>query len=153
MGKITGEAAGGDSRCDAPELRFECTSCGACCRRRGPYAFVYINDREIDTLAAYLRVTRRSFLRRHTFLDELGWRQLRFSDAHCPFLDDATGRCGVYAARPAQCRTFPFWREFVEEGGWSDEVRELCEGIGRGPVWDLEQAETAMCEMDAWEDE
>jgi Fe-S-cluster containining protein len=134
-------------------LRFECTGCGACCRRRGAYAFVYLNDREVDALAAYLRISRRSFLRRHTFIDELDWRQLRFADDTCPFLDTASGRCTVYAARPAQCRTFPFWRNFIEADGWTDEVRDLCEGIGQGQVREREEIEAAFADMDAWEDE
>jgi Fe-S-cluster containining protein len=149
MGKYTQK----DAASAASELRFECTGCGACCRRRGAYAFVYVNDREVDTLAAWLRITRRSFLRRHTFLDELGWRQLRFSNDSCPFLEEDSGRCGVYEARPAQCRTFPFWRNFVTPGGWTDEVRELCEGIDRGAYYEPEYVDAAIAEMDAWDEE
>lgn len=147
MGKFSGEEAVSV----AAELRFECTGCGACCRRRGSYAFVYLNDGEVDLLAEFLQISRRSFLRRHTVVDEMGWRQLRFSNDSCPFLDEDSGRCGAYAARPAQCRTFPFWRDFVATDGWTGEVRELCEGIGRGPRWSLELVQAAIQEMEAWE--
>ena len=134
-------------------LRFECTECGECCRRRGTYAFVYLNDEEVDVLAGALELSRRSFLRRHTFLDEFGWRQLRFDDDHCRFLDTATNRCTVYHARPTQCRTFPFWREFTRRGAWTPEVRRICEGIGEGKVWDSDTVESAMAEKEAWDEE
>ena len=130
-------------------LKFECTECGDCCRRRGTYAFVYVNDGEINDLAVALKVTRRSFMRRHTFVDELGWRQIRFNSDHCPFLDSDTNRCTVYEARPTQCRTFPFWREFVQNEEWTPAVRALCEGIGEGPVHEAEKVEALMREQEA----
>lgn len=133
-------------------LKFECTECGDCCRRRGTYAFVYVNDREVDALADELDLSRRSFMRRHTFVDELGWRQLRFNADHCPFLDPVTNRCNVYAARPTQCRTFPFWRDFVRKGKWTREVREMCEGVGDGKEWDNDHIEAIMAEKDAWDE-
>ncbi len=134
-------------------LRFECTECGDCCRRRGSYAFVYINDAEVDALAEHLDLTRRSFMRRHTFLDELGWRQLRFDDAACRFLDAETNKCTVYEARPTQCRTFPFWRDFVEKSEWTPEVQQICEGIGEGDAWPADVVEATMAEKEAWDDE
>jgi Fe-S-cluster containining protein len=134
-------------------LKFECTECGDCCRRRETYAFVYVNDGEINDLAAALKLTRRSFMRRHTFVDELGWRQLRFNSDHCPFLDSDTNRCTVYEARPTQCRTFPFWRDFVTNDAWTPEVRSLCEGVGEGKRWSRSYAESVMADKEAWDEE
>jgi len=133
-------------------LKFECSECGDCCRRRGTYAFVYVNDEEVDALADELDLTRRSFMRRHTFVDELGWRQIRFGADHCPFLDPDSNRCSVYAARPTQCRTFPFWRDFVRKGKWTREVSQMCEGIGVGKEWGADAGEAAMAEKDAWDE-
>jgi Fe-S-cluster containining protein len=127
-------------------LRFECTACGKCCTTRGEYAYVYLNRRETRTLASHLDLHLTEFKRRYTFVDEDGWRQLEFSDGRCTFLDDA-GRCGVYEARPAQCRTFPFWPEFVDDGEWTAEVRDLCEGVGRGPRYTLPEAGQKMFEF------
>ena len=124
-------------------LRFECTKCGHCCTNRGEYAHVYVSDEEVDDLAACLDVIRGQFKRRYTFVDEYGWRQLRFTNDRCVFLDDA-GRCGVYGARPVQCRTFPFWRELVKDGQWTAEARSLCEGVGRGRLYSIEEAEVLM---------
>ena len=51
----------------------------------------------------------------------------------CIFLD-AGGQCGIYAVRPVQCRTYPFWPELVgSEAVWQREARR-CEGINRGEV-------------------
>ena len=127
-------------------LCFECTQCGQCCTTRGEYAFVYLNRSETVALARQVGLRLAEFKRRHTFVDEDGWRQLGFAEGRCTFLD-GEGRCGVYEARPAQCRTFPFWPEFVDAGEWTEEVRDLCEGIGRGPRYTLPEAEQKMFEF------
>ena len=138
----------------APEgLRFECTECGACCTRRGKYAHVYLNDEEAEGLAEFLELDEPAFRERYTFEDELGWTQIRFRGEHCPFLDPATNRCRVYPARPAQCSTFPFWREFVAGGAWTKEVVEICEGIDRGPAHAADFVESNMQAMEAWDEE
>ena len=134
---------------EIPPLRFECTGCGKCCTQRGDYAHVYVGDREVDALAALLGVSPSRFRRMHTVVDALGWRQLRFSDGRCTFLDPDSQRCTVYSARPVQCRTFPFWPEIVGPRGWSDEVKALCEGIDRGDVVPSETVEAALDEIRA----
>lgn len=129
-------------------LRFECTGCGGCCTARGEYAHVYLNPEEAADLARELALPVREFRRRFTFVDEYGYTQLRFDDSTCVFLDRKTQRCTVYGARPTQCRTFPFWRGLVENGRFTPEARELCEGIGRGPAHRLEDVEARMLEME-----
>jgi Fe-S-cluster containining protein len=109
---------------------------------------VYLNAEEIEALAAHLELPEADFRRRHTFEDELGWTELAIADGRCIFLEPATNRCRVYAARPAQCRTFPFWRDSIRSGEWTPEVRALCEGVGRGPSHSLEYAQARMLEMD-----
>jgi Fe-S-cluster containining protein len=115
-----------------PRLRFECTGCGACCTQRGSYAHVYVNDEEASALAGHLGVSVATFRRRFTFVDREGWRQLRFDTGACTFLDPETKRCTVYAARPVQCRTFPYWPELFDSKGWTADAKALCEGLGRG---------------------
>jgi Fe-S-cluster containining protein len=133
-------------------LRFECTQCGQCCTRRGEYGYVYLNDREVVAIARHLGLLPMEFRRRYTFVDEYGWTQIVLED-RCVFLDPATNRCRVYPARPTQCRTFPFWRDLVVDGGWSDEARALCEGIGRGPLHQIEDVAPLMREMEAEQEE
>ena len=103
---------------------------------------------ESQALADFLGLSLRTFKRRYTFVDDDGWRQLSFSDTGCVFLDPESNLCRVHSARPIQCRTFPFWREFVVDGEWSNEVRSLCEGIGRGRVHSSEEVEIQMLEME-----
>ncbi len=132
----------------AQGLRFECTGCGACCTSRGEYAHVYLNADEARALADELGVGLAEFRRRYTFRDECGWTQLRFEGASCVFLEPGTNRCSVYGARPTQCRTFPFWRDLIQDGRWSEDARRLCEGVGRGPLVRLQDAEARMVEME-----
>ena len=129
-------------------LRFECTGCGLCCTQRGGYAHVYVNAAEVAELAALLGLTPAKFRRRYTFVDELGWRQLRFRGPACTFLDAETKRCTVYAARPLQCRTFPYWPELIGPRGWRREAKAMCEGMGRGPVVPKEDIAAAMRAME-----
>ena len=130
------------------KLRFECTECGECCKFRGEYAYVYLNRHELRELAEHLGLGVRAFRQGYTFRDEDGWTQLKTTSDGCVFLGK-DGRCGVYEARPTQCRTFPFWRDFVNDGTWSDEVRSLCEGIGRGRLYTIDEAEDLMLVQEA----
>ena len=43
----------------------------------------------------------------------------------CPLLD-ADGRCTVDPVKPAQCATFPFWPELLED---PERMRRSCEGV------------------------
>jgi hypothetical protein len=129
-------------------LKFECTGCGRCCTAHGRYNHVYLNDGEIGALAEYLDLEPAEFLRAHAFVDEDGFTQLRIEAGRCVFLDPLTRHCRVYEARPTQCRTFPFWREWIRKGEWTAEVRALCEGVGRGPTHSLAYARARMREME-----
>jgi uncharacterized protein len=129
-------------------LRFECTQCGKCCTRRDKYAHVYLDGEEVRNLARLLGLSVRSFRRKHTFADEYGWTQLRFSGTTCPFLDTSSNRCSAHHARPVQCRTFPFWSDLVDAAGWTDDARSMCEGIGRGPRVRAADVRAAMREME-----
>ena len=122
--------------------------CGGCCTARGEYAHVYLNADEASALAAELGLALAEFRRRYTFEDEYGWTQLVFQSEACVFLEPGTKRCTVYGARPTQCRTFPFWRDLVESGRWTEDARKLCEGIGRGSAHSPEEVEARMVEME-----
>ena len=136
----------------AEKLRFECTGCGECCRRRGPFAYLYVNAEEIEALAGALSISPECFEERHTFIDDFGWTQVRFQNLNCPFLDAATLRCTVYEARPVQCRTFPFWRDFIDGGAWSKSVKKLCEGVAAGKPWEWHDVEAHFRDLESWAD-
>ncbi len=90
-------------------------------------------------------------MRRYTFVDVYGWRQIIFDKRTCPFLDERLGRCRVYSVRPAQCRTFPFWKEMFGPRGWTAEARSLCEGLDRGRRYHWSEIELYLREMEDWE--
>jgi Fe-S-cluster containining protein len=61
------------------------------------------------------------------------------SNFDCVFWKDG---CSVYAARPLQCRTFPFWSSIlVSSGSWKI-ARSGCPGMGRGRLFSPEEIES-----------
>lgn len=108
-------------------LRFACTQCGKCCT--GGPGFIWVSQQEIEEMAQFLNVSVELFMRRY-----IKRRDNRFlliekkSDNHaCIFFKD--NKCQVYAARPKQCRTYPFWPENLQtEQSWQIAAQE-CEGI------------------------
>ena len=114
-------------------LRFSCTQCGQCCATAGDY-YVYLTDEDSERIRTYLQLSRNWFRRRYLQSLEEGEQVLAAgADERCIFLD-AEGKCRVYAVRPVQCRTYPFWPELVGSArAWNREARR-CEGINRGRV-------------------
>jgi Fe-S-cluster containining protein len=48
-------------------------------------------------------------------------------------------KCGVYEARPLQCRTWPFWPgNLASREAW-EEAAGTCPGINRGRLWTLDE--------------
>ncbi|MEN8206069.1 MAG: YkgJ family cysteine cluster protein [Pseudomonadota bacterium] len=114
-------------------LRFSCTQCGECCATAGEY-YVYLTDKESERIRAHLQLSCNWFRRRYLQRLEDGEQVLVSGpDERCTFLN-AEGKCRVYAVRPVQCRTYPFWPELVGSArAWNREARR-CEGINRGRV-------------------
>jgi Fe-S-cluster containining protein len=112
-------------------LRFSCTQCGQCCATGGEY-YVYLSDEESERIRASLQLSRGWFRRRYLRCLDDGDQVLASGpNERCIFLD-AEGKCRVYAARPVQCRTYPFWPELVgSAAAWNREARR-CEGINQG---------------------
>ena len=120
-------------------LRFKCTRCGRCCRGEGN---VWVTDAEIESLARLEGTStdefRRSHVRRHGREGQvLGQKQ----NHDCIFWDDGTG-CQVYAARPRQCATYPFWQANLQSAAaWESEGRS-CPGLGEGSLRSRETIES-----------
>ena len=114
-------------------LRFRCTGCGQCCSGDPDY-FVFLNDRESETIRRHLGVTLRWFKRRYLRRTPQGELVINNQGGgRCVFLDKDQ-RCRIYGVRPLQCRTYPFWPEVVNSRAmWRAEARR-CEGIDHGQV-------------------
>jgi hypothetical protein len=108
-------------------LNFACTQCGKCCT--GAPGYVWVTELEILGMAEFLKISVPDFKKFYT--KRLGQKYLlveRKSQGHsCVFYKD--NRCQVYAARPLQCRAYPFWKENIHsEESWKQTAHE-CEGI------------------------
>ena len=115
-------------------LRFACTQCGRCCG--GAPGQVWISASESDALASFLGLDAGAFQRRYTFADRQRGVSLkdkgRLHDYQCVFYEPDQG-CTVYAYRPRQCRTWPFWRSVVRSRrAWYEHALD-CPGMNRGP--------------------
>jgi Fe-S-cluster containining protein len=117
----------------ADGLQFTCVDgCVDCCVTHGEHAYVYLELDDITNLAAHLDLSREEFLTRHTTCEK-GYVLLRMDEPACLFLGE--NGCTVYAARPVQCRTFPFWKENLKSRTRWDETAKFCPGIGQGPLY------------------
>lgn len=121
-------------------LRFACVpGCGNCCSGHG---VVRVDLDEIDLLAAGLGMERADFARRYVrSLGDDGW-SLTDQGPHgdCVFLQPDKS-CRVYAHRPRQCRTWPFWvSNLVSRKAWEASA-ERCPGMNQGPAHSAEEAE------------
>lgn len=121
-------------------LKFTCTQCGDCCT--GAPGFVWVNQAEIDAMAAKLGLETDEFERR--FVRKVGIRRslTEYPDGDCILLDPQTRKCSVYEARPRQCRTWPFWDSNLRtEADWQ-RTCEVCPGAGKGTLHSIEVIET-----------
>lgn len=125
----------------ADGLRFTCTGCGDCCS--GAEGYVWLNKQEIADLAEATKLGVEEFEAR--YVRRVGVRKslTEREDGDCVLLDPQTRKCTAYAARPRQCRTWPFWDSTTKSPeAWADTCAE-CPGAGVGKLYTLEQVREA----------
>ena len=120
-------------------LQFECTGCGDCCT--GAPGYVWVTKDEIAELAALVGEMDVSQFERK-YVRKVGIRKSLKEDSgsnwDCVFFDNVTRKCKVYAARPRQCRTWPFWESNLRtREDWS-RTCAVCPGSGQGKLYQLE---------------
>ncbi len=122
-------------------LRFRCTQCGDCCT--GAPGYVWVNAQEIRELAALVGDEDVDEFERK-YVRKIGIRKsLReYPNGDCVFFDSDTRKCNVYAARPRQCRTWPFWDSNLRNEETWRQTCEMCPGSGKGRLYTLEQIES-----------
>ncbi len=118
-------------------IQFECQGTGRCCLSRGTHGYVYLTLKDRQRFAKYLRLTTPEFTRK--YCDSMdGWYFLKQPEQEaCRFLEGK--QCSVYEARPAQCRSWPFWPENMGAKAWDQEVVKFCPGIGKGKLYSAEE--------------
>ncbi|HSI35125.1 MAG: YkgJ family cysteine cluster protein [Phycisphaerae bacterium] len=147
----------------ADGLAFSCTCSGNCCT--GGPGFIWVDDDEIDKLAAHLGLSREETLRKHCKKVGRKWsikdpRNAR-GQHDCTFLTEieltdadkaaakAEGRvvlkkrvCGIYPVRPLQCRTWPFWDgNLISKDDWAHAAKR-CPGMNRGRTFTKAEIES-----------
>lgn len=119
-------------------IRFECQGCGACCLGRGEYGYVYITAGDRKRISDYLGISTLEFSRRYSA--RTGNRlHLRDPEKNCLFLKESG--CTIYAVRPLQCRTWPFWPENMSRKVWERDIAVWCQGIGKGKLYPADEIE------------
>jgi len=143
----------------ADGLRFTCSTCGNCCT--GGPGFVFISKDEIVRLADHLKLSPYDVVDRYCRkLDgqfSLTERRNAHGEYDCVFLKEIpageqqggdgqvhqTRRvCGIYEARPLQCRTWPFWpSNLSSQEAWNNAGRR-CHGINQGREFTKDQIQS-----------
>ncbi len=122
-------------------LRFECKRCSSCCRFDPGY--VFLSYRDLDRLVEAGGVERKEFLQlycRAVYMNgvyRLSLKEKKNFD--CIFWED--GGCRLYEARPLQCRSFPFWSDYIKKQGAWMKLEASCPGINHGPIHSKEEIE------------
>lgn len=106
-----------------------CAICeGNCCI--GESGYIWINKEEIINLSNLLNISVEElgakYLMKVGYKYSIRERKISADNYSCVFFDLEKKQCGVYSARPSQCRTFPFWDYFKNN---IKEVKEECPAI------------------------
>lgn len=105
-----------------------CATCGGkCCT--GESGYIHVNKTEMERIAAFLNIDietlKSEYLYKHGYKYSIKEREVEGS-FECVFYDAKQDGCMIYAARPVQCRTFPFWEYYKNR---VDELKRECPGI------------------------
>lgn len=119
-------------RSDGFDYAFDpskCEECGGkCCA--GSSGYIFVTDEEIAKIAQFLgdteAVVRGCYIKRVGKLQSIREREITKNNYECLFFDSKTGQCKIYAVRPTQCRTFPFWDSAKDQ---MDLLKEICIGV------------------------
>jgi hypothetical protein len=121
---------------------------------------VWISDEEIGRLAKHLGETIESVQDHYCRRVSGRWALLELRNSRgqydCIFLRETPAvkakgdkavvhsrrTCAVYAARPLQCRTWPFWKENLASQNVWNKSAVHCHGMNRGKIWTVRQIES-----------
>ncbi len=120
-------------------LKFKCSGCGDCCT--GAPGYVWVNQEEMKMMAGEVDLSLEEFQDQYT--RKIGIRRSlkEFGNGDCVFFDHETRKCEVYAARPRQCKTWPFWDSNLRTPKDWEQTCEECPGSGTGKLYQLEEIE------------
>jgi Fe-S-cluster containining protein len=117
-------------------LRFTCTRCGHCCT--GEPGYVWVTDEDLQAIAEFRGESLEEVRALYTRWSDRGRTLREKPNGDCVFYDRKAG-CTVYAARPPQCRTWPFWESnLVTPEDW-EYTCKVCPGSGQGELIPVEE--------------
>lgn len=108
----------------------KCEECGGkCCYGESGYIFVSIG--ELQDIAQFLQMSFEELCLH--YVRKVGYRFSFIEKAcmdskngiRCVFFNENTKQCDIYAVRPKQCRTFPFWSIYQKD---DNELFQRCIG-------------------------
>ncbi len=121
------------------DFRFECVSgCTECCTKSG---YVYVTANDIETASKYLNISKLEFNQSYCERVDGELRLSKPADHDCHFLDG--DGCAIHAAKPLQCRTFPYWPELVDRKRNWKRTAQYCPGIGQGSIVPIDEIRAA----------
>jgi Fe-S-cluster containining protein len=124
-------------------VRFTCQpGCTRCCEQKG---FVYITENDLLRLARHLGLSPAQFELQFVYRTKKQLRLRKPRGRQCHFL--AGGGCSVHAAKPVQCRLFPFWPDLLGSRREWARTAKWCPGIGQGPLIQIGTALETASEM------
>lgn len=91
-----------------------------------------MTEEEIQRLAQALSMELEAFGKRYLRRYHDGYALVDGPDGACIFLTPAN-QCRVYEVRPLQCRTYPWWPEYLTSLAHWEAQQRICPGIGTGP--------------------
>jgi Fe-S-cluster containining protein len=103
---------------------FTCVRCGTCCKDEG---IVFFSADEIRRAADYLNIGERDFIERYLFYASGGYAHRVNEHNACAFLEKNI--CVINEVKPEQCKSFPYWREYVAHDGTLNNFNRKCRGI------------------------
>jgi Fe-S-cluster containining protein len=117
-------------------LRFSCTRCGDCCTGEPGYVWVDVDD--LEAIAEFRGETFDEVVGLYTKEGYRGLTLREKGNGDCVFFERGRG-CTIYAVRPPQCRTWPFWESNVATPAAWRATCEACPGSGRGELISAEE--------------
>lgn len=125
-------------------LRFECNRCGDCCR--GEPGYVWVSPNEISLIARYLALSLPDFYRRYVRLVGGDYSLMEKPNGDCVFYKEG---CLIYPVRPVQCRTFPFWPEYLSSPRMWRIAMLRCPGAGKGKLYTVDEIQEYLRMLEA----
>jgi Fe-S-cluster containining protein len=102
-----------------------------CCRHES--GTVWLTGEDLERLARHFNIGAARFVKTYCrrWSGKLPVSLREKANLDCVFWNDG---CGVYTARPAQCRDWPFWEELLSSQEQWDRAAAGCPGMGTGKL-------------------